>query len=31
MCDIVFEKAKGHGGTVNRTSLYVKATIERVL
>ena len=25
MCDIVFEKAKGRGGTVNRTSVYGEA------
>ena len=24
MCDIVFEKTKGRGGTVNRTSLYAE-------
>ena len=30
MCDIVFEKAKGHGGTVNRTSVYVEAEVRRV-
>ena len=26
MCDIVFEKAKGRGGTVNRTSVYGEAS-----
>ena len=26
MRDIVFEKAKGHGGTVNRTSVYAEAS-----
>ena len=26
MCDIVFEKAKGYGETVNRTSDYVEIT-----
>ena len=25
MCDIVFEKAKGRGGTVNRRSVYAEA------
>ena len=25
MCDIVFEKTKGSGGTVNRTSVYAEA------
>ena len=29
MCGIVFEKAKGHGGTVNRTSVYAEAAIRR--
>ena len=24
MCDIVFEKTKGRGGTVNRTSVYAE-------
>ena len=28
MCDIVFEKAKGHGG---RSSFYVEAAVGRVL
>ena len=28
MCDIVFEKANG---TVNRTSVYVEAAVQRVL
>ena len=27
MCDIVFEKAKVHGGTVNRTSDYAEAAV----
>ena len=27
MCDIVFEKTKGHGGTVNRTSVYAEAVV----
>ena len=31
MCDIVFEKAKGHGGTVNRTSVYGEAAVRWVL
>ena len=31
MCDIVFEKAKGRGGTVNRMSIYGKAAVRRVL
>ena len=31
MCDIVFEKAKGRGGTVNRTSAYGEAAVRRVL
>ena len=31
MCDIFFEKAKGRGETVNRTSVYAQAAIERVL
>ena len=31
MCDIVFEKAKGRGGTVNRMSDYAQAAIRRVL
>ena len=30
MCDIVFEKTKGRGGAVNRTSVYDKAAIRRV-
>ena len=30
MCEIVFEKAKGRGGTVNRTSVYAEA-VRRVL
>ena len=29
MCDIVFEKAEGRGETVNRTSVYAKATVRR--
>ena len=31
MCDIVFEKAKGRGRTVNRASVYVEAAVRRVL
>ena len=31
MCDIVFDKAKGRGGTVNRTSVYAEAAVQRVL
>ena len=31
MYDIVFEKAKGRGGTVNGTSVYVEAATRRVL
>ena len=30
MWDIVFEKAKGYGRTVNRTSVYAEAAIRRV-
>ena len=29
MWEIVFEKAKGRGGTVNRTSNYVEAAVRR--
>ena len=29
-CDIVFEKTKGRGGTVNRTSVYAKAAVRMV-
>ena len=29
--DIVFEKVKGHGGTVNRTSVYAEAAVRKVL
>ena len=28
MCGIVFEKAKGSGGTINRTSVYGEAASE---
>ena len=31
MCDIVFEKAKRRGGTVNRMSVYNGAAVKRVL
>ena len=31
MCDIVFEKAKGCGGTVNRTSVYAEADVRGAL
>ena len=31
MSDNVFEKAKGRGGTVNRTSLWAEAAVRRVL
>ena len=31
MSDNVFKKAKGRGGTVNRTSLYTEAAVQRVL
>ena len=30
MWDTGFEKAKSNGGTVNRTSLYAEAVIQRV-
>ena len=30
MCDVVYAKAKGHGGTVNRTSVYAEAAARRV-
>ena len=30
MCDIVFEKTKGHGGTVNRTINYKEAAAQIV-
>ena len=28
MCDIAFEKTKGRGGTVRRTSLYAEAVVQ---
>ena len=31
MCDIVFEKAKGRRGVVNRTIAYAEAAVQRVL
>ena len=31
MCDIVLEKAKGRGRTVNRTSDYAEAAVRKVL
>ena len=31
ICDIVFEKAKGCGGTVNRASVYADAAVRKVL
>ena len=31
MCDIVFEKTKDRGGTVNRTSVYPDAAVPRAL
>ena len=31
MCDIVFEKAKGGGGKVNRTSVYAEAAVQTAL
>ena len=31
MCDIIFEKAKGHGRKVNRASVYAEAAVRRVL
>ena len=31
MCDIIFEKAKGRGGTVNRTKVYAETAVRRVL
>ena len=31
MCNIVFEKAKDCGGTVNRTSVYLEAAVRMVL
>ena len=30
MCDIVFEKAKSRGGTVNRASVYAEEAAQRV-
>ena len=31
MCDIAFEKTKGGGGIVNRTSVFAEAAVQRVL
>ena len=31
MCDIFFEKTKGCGGTVNKTSVYAETDVRRVL
>ena len=31
MYDTVYEKTKGHDGTVNRASVYVEAVVKRVL
>ena len=31
MGDIVSEKTKGRGGTVNRTGVYAEAAVQRVL
>ena len=31
MCYIVFEKTKGHKGTVNTTSVYFEAAVQRIL
>ena len=31
MCEIVFKKAKGRGGTVNRTSVYAEEAVQEVL
>ena len=31
ICDIVFEKTKGHGGIVNRKSVYAEAAVQRVV
>ena len=31
MSDIIYEKAKGRGGTVNRTSVNVETAVRRVL
>ena len=31
MCNIVFEKAKGCGRTVNRASVYAEAAVRKVL
>ena len=31
MCDVVFEKTQGQGGTVNITSVYAEAAVRSVL
>ena len=31
MYDIVFENAKGNGGTVKRTNVYAEAAVQKVL
>ena len=31
MYDIIFEKTEGHGGTVNRASVYAEAAVRWVL
>ena len=31
MCDIVFEKAKGRGGTVSRTIFYAEAAVPKII
>ena len=31
MCDIIFQKVKGRGRTVNRASVYAEAALRRVL
>ena len=30
ICDIVFEKAKGHGGTLDRTNVHAEAAVQRI-
>ena len=31
MCDIIFEKAKGRGRTVDRASVYAEAAVRKLL
>ena len=31
ICDIVFNKAKGRGGKVNKTSVYAEAVVRRIV